>query len=92
MNAEVMQSAADGAASPSISDDEQYQKLDSASLWQQGQGSPAGDGVPAGIVPAPDAEPEVQRADMDDREVGCIPCCVNLLYIVMHPFEHPDLI
>lgn len=63
--------AADGAASPSISDDEQYQKLDGASLWQQGQGHAASNGMPAGTVPAADAEPEVQQASMDDREV-CI--------------------
>ena len=70
LHAGVVQSAADGAASPSISDDEQYQKLDSTSLWQQGQGNAGGDGVPAGTLPATDAEPEVQQAGMDDREVG----------------------
>ena len=59
----------DGTASPSISDDEQYQKLDSSSLWQQGPGHVASNGMPAGTVPAPDVEPEVQQAGMDDREV-----------------------
>lgn len=59
----------DGAASPSISDDEQYQTLDSSSLWQQGPGHVASNGMPAGTVPAPDVEPEVHQASMDDREV-----------------------
>lgn len=66
----------DGAASPSISDEEEYQKLDSASLWQQGQSHAASNGMPAGTVPAPDVEPEVQLAGMDDREV-CHICIVR---------------
>lgn len=60
-----------GAQSPSISDDEQYQKLD-GDLWQQGEG--AGQVVsgarPAGTMVAPDAEPEVHLAENDDRQVS----------------------
>ena len=60
----------DGAESPSISDDEQYQKLD-GDLWQQGQGQGQLDDAarPAGSVIAPDVEPEVQQAEIDDRKV-----------------------
>lgn len=65
----ALDGANDGAVSPSISDDEQYQKLDGASLWQQGQAAAAAKDIPAGTVPAADAEPEVQQASMDDREV-----------------------
>ena len=59
-----------GAESPSISDDEQYQKLD-GDLWQQGQGTgQLGSGArPAGTMVAPDAEPEVHLAENDDRKV-----------------------
>ena len=61
----------DGAESPSISDDEQYQKLD-GDLWQQGEGSgQLGSGArPAGTMVAPDAEPEVHLAENDDRKVS----------------------
>ena len=60
-----------GAESPSISDDEQYQKLD-GDLWQQGEGAgQLGSGArPAGTVVAPDAEPEVHLAENDDRKVS----------------------
>ena len=59
-----------GAESPSISDDEQYQKLD-GDLWQQGQGGgQLGAGTrPAGMLVAPSEEPEVQQAETDDRKV-----------------------
>lgn len=59
-----------GAESPSISDDEQYQKLD-GDLWQQGEGTgQLGSGArPAGTMVAPDAEPEVHLAENDDRKV-----------------------
>ncbi len=59
-----------GAESPSISDDEQYQKLD-GDLWQQGQGrGQLGVGTrPAGTLMAPSEEPEVQQAETDDRKV-----------------------
>ncbi len=62
----------DGAESPSISDDEQYQKLD-GDLWQQGQGGgQLGGGTrPAGTLVAPSEEPEGQQAETDDRKV-CI--------------------
>ena len=61
----------DGAESPSISDDEQYQKLD-GDLWQQGEGAgQLGSGTrPAGTMVAPDAEPEVHLAENDDRKVS----------------------
>ena len=60
----------DGAESPSISDDEQYQKLD-GDLWQQGEvAGRLGSGArPAGTLVAPDAEPEVHLAEKDDRKV-----------------------
>ncbi|DBA83621.1 hypothetical protein WJX77_009445 [Trebouxia sp. C0004] len=60
----------DGAESLSISDDEQYQKLD-GDLWQQGQGGgQLGTGTrPAGTLVAPSEEPEVQQAETDDRKV-----------------------
>ncbi len=60
----------DGAESPSISDDEQYQKLD-GDLWQQGQGGgQLGVGTrPAGTLVATSEEPEVQQAETDDRKV-----------------------
>lgn len=60
-----------GAESPSISDDEQYQKLD-GDLWQQGEGAgQLGSGArPAGTVVAPDAEPEVHLAEDDDRKAS----------------------
>lgn len=63
--------AVGGAESPSISDDEQYQKLD-GDLWQQGEGAgQLGSGArPAGTVVAPDAEPEVYLAENDDRKVS----------------------
>ena len=59
-----------GAESPSISDDEQYQKLD-GDLWQQGQGGGhLGVGTrPAGMLVAPSEEPEVQQAETDDCKV-----------------------
>lgn len=74
----------DGAQSPSISDDEQYQKLD-GDLWQQGESAgQLGSGArPAGTVVAPDAEPEVHLAENDDRKVGCIcvlRCCCTSQY------------
>ncbi|KAL3130724.1 hypothetical protein ABBQ38_000071 [Trebouxia sp. C0009 RCD-2024] len=60
-----------GAESPSISDDEQYQKLD-GDLWQQGEGAgQLGSGArPAGTVVAPDTEPEVHLPKDDDRKVA----------------------
>lgn len=63
-----------GAESPSISDDEQYQKLD-GDLWQQGEGAGQLGSVarPAGTVVAPDAEPEVHLAENDDRKVWAQP-------------------
>lgn len=59
-----------GVESPSISDDEQYQKLD-GDLWQQGQGEGqlGAEARPAGTLVAPSAEPEVQQAETDDRKV-----------------------
>lgn len=64
-----------GAESPSISDDEQYQKLD-GDLWQQGQVAGA---RPAGTLVAADAEPEVQQAETDDRKVAdpILVCCTS---------------
>lgn len=61
----------DGAQSPSISDDEQYQKLD-GDLWQQGEeAGQLGSGArPAGTIVAPGAEPEVHLAENDDRKVS----------------------
>lgn len=66
-----------GIESPSISDDEQYQKLD-GDLWQQGQGEgQLGAGSrPAGTLVAPSAEPEVQQAETDDRRVRIL-CLVH---------------
>jgi len=70
-----------GAESPSISDDEQYQKLD-GDLWQQGQGGgQLGVGArPAGTLAAPSEEPEVQQAEIDDRKVCRLHPCA---YIVL---------
>ena len=68
-----------GAESPSISDDEQYQKLD-GDLWQQGQGGGQIAGArPAGTLVAADAEPEVQQAETDDRKVAdpILVCCTS---------------
>ena len=66
-----VEDVAGGAESPSISDDEQYQKLD-GDLWQQGEAAgQLGSGArPAGTVVAPDAEPEVHLAVDDDRKVS----------------------
>ena len=64
-----------GVESPSISDGEQYQKLD-GDLWQQGQGTGQSEDVsrPAGTLIAPDVEPEVHQADIDDRKVRSWKC------------------
>ena len=71
-----------GMESPSISDDEQYQKLD-GDLWQQGQGEgQLGAGArPAGTLVAPSAEPEVQQAGTDDRKVGSLCLVLNTILI-----------